>query len=55
MPRGALPFHFVPVRPTFRFDIPSGVPPGLTVEMVALEVVSGAFGRVSSVATLTTL
>jgi hypothetical protein len=54
LPRGALPFHFTAVRPTFSFQIAAGVPPGLTVEMIALEVTGGTLGRVSPVATVTT-
>jgi hypothetical protein len=54
VPAGTLPFHFIAVRPAFRLNIPSGIPSGLTVEMVAFEIVNGAIGRVSPVATTVT-
>jgi hypothetical protein len=54
VPPGTLPFHFIAVRPSFQFSVPSGVPPGLTVEMVAFEIVNGAIGRFSPVATTVT-
>jgi hypothetical protein len=54
VPPGTLPFHFIAVRPSFRLNVPSGIPPGLTVEMVAFEIVGGALGRVSPVATTVT-
>jgi hypothetical protein len=49
-PAGTLPFHLVAVHPTFQLEIPSGVPAGLTVEVVAFEFANGVLGRVSSVA-----
>lgn len=54
VPPGTLPFHYVAVRPTFQLSVPSGIPPGLTVEMVAFELVNGSLGRVSPVATALT-
>lgn len=49
-PAGSHPFHVVAVAPTYQFAVPSGVPAGLTVEMVAFEIVNGNLGRVSAVA-----
>jgi hypothetical protein len=54
VPAGTLPFHLVAVRPSFQFNVPSGIPAGLSVEMVAFEVINGSLGRVSPVATTIT-
>jgi hypothetical protein len=54
VPAGTLPFHYVAVRPKFQFDVTSGIPPGLMVEMVAFEIGGGILGRVSPVATTVT-
>lgn len=54
VPPGTMPFHFIAVRPSFQLNVPSGIPVGLTVEMVAFEIVNGVLGRVSPVATTVT-
>lgn len=54
LPLGSIPFHYVPSGPTLTVGPLFGVPVGLPVELVAAEWTGTSFGRVSSVASITT-